>query len=265
MPYDILHLILDFTSGSTILNVLSFLTEYNVKTVKISNIKFIFNKEDIIDSDNILRKLTYFNEIRYIEFDGNWKLGNYAILDNLTNLTHLSITNNNKISDIDMIPISDLTNLKFLNLDNSMINMTDAWIGILDKLKNLRSLSLSHIKINKYVMKIITRFEDLKELTLSNTFLENFIDNDYGYWNIIELSDITYLNLSNTLIIDMDLENFSEVLTKLEYIDIKDCIEITEEGVNFLLKLPNLKTINILDCINVNVDNIIDSSVLIIK
>ena len=103
--------------------------------------------------------------LEFLDLGGHKRIRDISPLKNLTNLTHLSLWNN-QVEDIS--PLANLTNLVSLTLTrNNVVDLTP-----LANLINIETLALDHSKISDITP--ITNLVNLRYLYIKNTFVTDF-------------------------------------------------------------------------------------------
>lgn len=195
------------------LNVLSEITELNIRSGKMDNLEFIKKSNKIISltiSDCNLYNLegvTSLTELIYLELNGN-KMDGYSQIKELPKLSHLIISNE-KLPELHF-----LTNkLK----DLALIKCQISDIGQLKYLKNLSTLSLENNNITD--IKPIQYLNKLKVLDLSNNKINNIHPLE-GFTSFIRL------NLSSNKLRDISALKNIEIVEDL-FIGNNEIIDLT--------------------------------------
>lgn len=163
--------------------------------------------------------------------------------------------------------ISNLTNLKALNLTNCTQISGKILAEGLSKLKELRSLNLrgcSEIRGGKLI-KAVSQLKNLTVLILARC---NKIREEYLVDALCKLRNLKVLRLSNCTQIKggMDLVNAFSNLTNLTTLDLFACDNISEEKLgDALSKLTNLTELNLSCCGQFSEKKIILSKLLNLK
>jgi Leucine-rich repeat (LRR) protein len=143
---------------------------------------------------------------------------------------------------------------KFPNLNALQIRASffgEKAIDELQKIKKLRELQLWHCAdVDDVVMEEIGKLKELEQLHMP--CLAQITKK--GFHSLLQLSNLTVLDLTFLNINDKALERIAEKLTKLISLNLSSCIHITDAGVTHLKKLPQLKHVNIVNCPLVTLD-----------
>lgn len=196
----------------------------NIRSKHIEQLKIRCDLTDINFLENFL-------QLKLLVLQIGKKIDNIEILKKLNNLEHLTIDKMRR--NIDLSPISNLKNLKFLIFTYSEINDLSS-ISCLENLEYLYFLN-SEIENMKPIYDLIS----LKHLTLN--YQENHNLTDIGKLQNLEYLMIPYLTQENLNLL-MDLKQLRELETT----------NFIGNDVSPLLKLPNLEKLQI------NYDNSID-------
>ena len=143
---------------------------------------------------------------------------------------------------------------KFPNLNALQIRASffgEKAIDELQKIKKLRELHLWHCPgVEDSVLEEIGKLKELEQLHIPGLAQ---ITNK-GFHSLLQLSNLTVLDLTLFNINDKALEKIVEKLTKLMSLNLSSCLHITDAGVTHLKKLPQLKYVNIVNCGSVTLE-----------
>jgi hypothetical protein len=139
----------------------------------------------------------------------------------------------NKLSDVEMERMKDLSKLRDLEIANSMV--TDVGLESLQGLAQLRFLRLSHTGITDRGLESLKNMNDLEVLCLQETQVS-----DLEICHLLHMRKLRILDLTGTKITDAGMELVSR-LTKLEYLELSNT-RITDKGFKKVQRaLPNCK------------------------
>lgn len=153
----------------------------------------------------------------------------------LTNLEHLTLKNDYYIEE-GIECLSNMTKLKSLNLNIKLSNFQ-----FLNKMTRLKRLCLNNKLITDIlIMDLHSIMPELEYLSLPSCKLSNV-----GINNLIQLTNLEHLNLSNTKIRDDNLQIITNYLINLKSLELESCDELTNHGLIYLSRLINLEHINL--------------------
>lgn len=187
----------------------------------------------IIKGKNLQKIDTIFSSITELEITSFDNFEDIKYVYTLSKLKKLDITGC-AISDGDLIGISNLINLKKLNL-TSCINLTD--FSEIFQLSSLTLLNLSHwVGLSDDALSQISNLTNLEILDLSNC---NILD--IGLVEIFKLVKLKSLNFSALF----NIENFTGIsnLIELEVLNVSFC-NLNDDFYQEILKLKKIVYIN---------------------
>jgi hypothetical protein len=167
---------------------------------------------------------------------------------------------NSSITDISLVSISKLVNLRKLDLTNtdisddglsylpSLSKLTDLWLSWcrnvtdkgcqhLSKLTSLKSLIMFDCRITDIGFQLITRLKNLQYLGIA--CISGITD--VGFAFIAELKHLRRLDMLVTNVTNKSLEVIGDNLRFLEHLEIGQSHYFTNEGLHHLVKLNRLK------------------------
>eukprot|EP01038_Epipyxis_sp_PR26KG_P007638 gene7638-10397_t len=172
------------------------------------------------------------------------------LTNNLSNLRFLSINNSIKLGDEAVTGIANkCKKLTQLSLNNNR-NLSNKSFHSLSNLTNLQSLSIQHLVMkNNSIKSVISSLQQLTSLNLSQCFKlmdesMNILTESLKNNNLLEF-DISYC----MLISDISLRHIAMHLTSLKCLNLKNCVEITDDGCVIITHtVTKLESLNISGC-----------------
>ncbi len=162
------------------------------------------------------------------------------MLEQMPQLTHLSIYQEGRLTDAAVQSIAQLKNLKLLSLNNYVSTSLGKMQFTRDATKALAGLEqLEHLHlVGHEVFAETLKFPKLKSLSLGD-----IVVNDACAARIAECRELESLSLVYTGITDDGMRRISE-LSHLKWLNI-DSLVITDAGIAHLMKLPKLTSISL--------------------
>lgn len=156
-------------------------------------------------------------------------------ISNIQTLTCLGISLCKKITDAGIKHLESLTNLDCL----MMASMNITQFNFLSNLTNLKILDMHDLpELQDYSsFEILSSLTNLERLDLDQNFLN---DDDLKF--LPSLSNLNWLGLSHSLITDNGLQNLSQ-LTDLSKLSLTNCNNITGSGLYHIQNLQNLRNL----------------------
>jgi hypothetical protein len=193
----------------------------------------------------------------------------FISMSELTHLTHLSLTNNNSITDAAMYHLTNnsplLKSLTSLNLSHCQ-TLSDKSVSFISKFihltqLNMRATNITH-KATHFVNKLINltdldltccrHVDDFAVMKLNNSIKIAYLALGDGVWHNKCISSLSIYSISANFprikqlvlagcrIINQDLEKVSLMCRELQSLDISSCAEVNCEGFLHIVNMPAL-------------------------
>eukprot|EP01095_Lingulamoeba_sp_RSL-Kostka_P012377 TRINITY_DN491_c0_g1_i1.p1 TRINITY_DN491_c0_g1~~TRINITY_DN491_c0_g1_i1.p1 ORF type:complete len:359 (+),score=107.36 TRINITY_DN491_c0_g1_i1:53-1129(+) len=174
-------------------------------------------------------------------------------LDQFPNLTYLDLTHAELLSDEDVSGLSDLTQLKYLNMNNcANMNLKGFFIKRLEHTTNLETFLLGDCYgLTDYGMEnfdILANCKKIKRLNFSDIDLLT----DDAFKRVKNIKNLENINFRGCIeLTDDAVKEIFQNLTKVKSLNLNDCIELTPDCLDYLTHLNDLE---FFDIRNTNVD-----------
>ncbi|XP_060726627.1 toll-like receptor 21 [Tachysurus vachellii] len=184
-----------------------------------------YNKEHVHSPFVNLTKLTDLKLDRQMPYGIN--LLPHAFFRGLTSLKSLYLSNNH-ISFLSTDTFDDLTNLKFLTLDDSCVGITQLKPGVFKNLRKLEILMVENMGIDSFSKEVFGNLTGLKVLHLNHNAMQT-LDVDL----LKNLTNLQYLDVRNTPLScncpNSELQNWAKTNQRVQLIYLYN---LTCPGVN---------------------------------